>query len=75
MNGRKFKFGAVFLLAGMLLAGMEHTPIPSSLCNFVESYQAVKNTNAPMHIWDRLVYSFALSRQRANECKIGHGAA
>lgn len=75
MNGRKFKFGAVFLLAGALFVGVGHTPIPSSFCNFVESYQAVKNTNAPMHIWDRLVYSFALSRQRASECKLTHGAA
>lgn len=75
MNGRKFKFGAIFLLAAVLLTGMERTPIPSSVCNFVKSYQAVKNTNAPIGIWERLVYSFALSRQRAAECKAARGTA
>ena len=69
MNGRNFKFGAIVLLASMLLAGMERTPIPSSICTFVESYQAVKNTHAPMRMWEKLVYSFALSRQRAAESR------
>lgn len=63
------------MLAAGLLAGTARTPLPSSVCNFVESYQAVKNTHAPMRMWERLVYSFALSRQRAAECKTARGAA
>lgn len=75
MNGRRFKFGAIFLLAAMLLAGMERTPIPASVCSFVESYQAVKNTHAPMRLWEQLVYSFALTKQRAAECRAARGTA
>ena len=75
MNGRRFKFGAVLLLAAILLAGMERTPIPSSVGSFVESYQTVKNTHAPMRLWEQLVYSFALTKQRAAECKSPHGTA
>ena len=75
MNGRKLKLGAVALLASMLLVGMERPPITSSLCNIVESYQDVKNTHAPMGMWERLVYTIALSKQRAAECKAAaHGA-
>ena len=75
VNGRRFKFGASFLLATMLLAGIHKTPIPSTVCNFVESYQAVKNTHAPMRLWEQLVYSAALTKQRAAECKTTHGTA
>ncbi len=69
MNGRKFKFGAIFLLAAVLLTGMERTGISSSVCTFVRSYEAVQNTKAPLGIWQKLVYSFALTKQRAVECK------
>jgi len=75
VNGRRFKLGAIFLLAAILLAGMERTPIPSSVCSFVKSYQAVKNTHAPMGLWEQLVYSFALARQRAAECRAARGTA
>ena len=68
MSGRRFKLGATFLMAGILAAGMER-PIAASLSNFVESYQAVSNTSAPMSFWERLVYSIALSKQRASEKK------
>jgi hypothetical protein len=58
----------MLLLAGMLVVGMER-PISTSLSSFVESYQAVTNTNAPMSFWERLVYSIALSKQHASERK------
>ena len=61
-------------MAAMLLAGMERTPIPSSVCKFVQSYQAIKNTHAPLGIWERLVYSFALTRQHAAQCRDMRGA-
>jgi hypothetical protein len=68
VSGRRFKLGAIFLMTGILVAGMER-PISASLNNFVESYQAVSNTSAPMSFWERLVYSIALSKQRAPEKK------
>lgn len=74
VNGRSFKFAAIFLMAAMLLAGMERTPIPSSVCTFVQSYQAIKNTHAPLGMLERLVYSFALTRQRAVQCRDRHSA-
>jgi len=55
-------------MAGLLVAGMER-PVSASLSNFVESYQVVSNTSAPMSFWERLVYSIALSKQRASEKK------
>ena len=68
MSGRRFKLGATFLMAGILVTGMER-PIAASLSNFVESYQAVSNTGAPMSFWERLVYSIALSKKHAPEKK------
>ena len=53
------------MLAGVLFAGAQRTPIPAGVCTLVRSYEAVKNTNAPMGFWERLVYSFELSRQQA----------
>lgn len=72
---RKVKFGAVLLMAGAALMAMESNPIRPSFCNLVESYQAVRNTHAPMGVWERFVYSFALARQRAADCKSLHRAA
>lgn len=69
MNGRKFKFGAIFLLAAVLLTGMERTRVPKSVFSFVKSYETVKHTNASRSIWETLMYSFALTKQRSLECK------
>ncbi len=69
MNGRKFKLSAIFLLAAVLLTGMEHTRVPSSVYKFVKSYETVKHTNASLGIWETIVYSFALTKQRSIECK------
>ena len=69
MNGRKFKFGAIFLLAAVLLTGMERTRIPKSVSSFVKSYETVKHTNASLSVWETLMYSFALTKQRSIECK------
>jgi len=55
-------------MAALAVAGMER-PISASLSNFVESYEAVSNTSAPMSFWERLVYSIALSKQRTSEKK------
>jgi hypothetical protein len=63
------------LLGGVLLVGMERAPIPCSVCKFVQSYQTVENTHAPMRLWERLVYSFALTKQREAERKSAHGTA
>lgn len=62
-------------MTGFLLTGMERTPIPASICTFVDSYKAVEKTDAPMGLWERLVYSAALTKQRFAQCKIAHGAA
>ncbi len=67
MNGRKFKIGAILLIAAMLMVGVGSTRIPCSVCNLLVSYQAVKNSPAPMSFWDRVVYTFALSKQRAHQ--------
>lgn len=75
MNGRRFKLGAILLVAATLLTGMERNPIPSSFCNIVQSYKAVKNAHAPMGIWEQFVYTFALSKQRTAQSKADHGAA
>jgi len=61
-------------MAVTLLAGMERTPIPSSVCKFVQSYRAIENTHAPLGIWERLVYSFALTRQHQAQFKDMHAA-
>jgi hypothetical protein len=58
----------MLLMAGILVAGMER-PITALVSSFVESYQAVTNTNAPMSFWERLVFSIALSKQHASERK------
>jgi hypothetical protein len=69
MNGWKLKFGALFLVTVGVLTGMEQMRIPTSVCRFVKSYQAVRNTNAPLGVWEKIVYSYALTRQHALECK------
>ena len=75
MNGRKIKIGATLLMATVLCVGMERTPIRPSIYTFVQSYEAVKKTDAPMGLWERLVYSVALTKQRFNECRAAHGSA
>jgi len=53
------------MVAAVIFASTQRTQLPSSVCTFVRSYEAVKKTNAPMGFWERLAYSLALSRQQA----------
>ncbi len=69
------KVGLASLATVVVAAGLGGAPIPHSLCNFVRSYEAVARTNAAPTVWQRLVYSFALSQQRAAEAKCARGEA
>jgi hypothetical protein len=65
VNGRRLKTATILMMAVLFLAAGRGTHVPPSISTFVRSYQAVKNTNAPMSFWERVVYSLALSRQSA----------
>jgi hypothetical protein len=50
----------VFLISAS--AGARQIAASPSLCPFLSCYDAVRNTDAPLTIWERLAYSFALAR-------------
>jgi len=56
------------MFAGIFGARVER-PIAATVSNFVASYHAVSSAGAPMSVWERFVYSIALSKQRAPEKK------
>lgn len=65
------------LLMAMALsvAGAQRVAITPSICTFVDSYRAVEKTDAPMGMWERLVYSVALTKERFTQCRAAHRAA
>ncbi len=73
MKRLRFKFGLASLATAVVAIGLGRAPIPHSLCNFVQSYEAVARTDAAPTVWQRLVYSFALSHQRAAHSKCARG--
>ena len=61
-----FKYGAGLLMAAMLLLGAHEATDNPRVCRFVRYYNAVKNTDAPVNFWERLVYSYVLSNANAS---------
>jgi hypothetical protein len=53
------------MAVALLLSAQEATENPR-VCRFLYYYNAVKNTDAPVNFWERLVFSFALSNARAD---------
>lgn len=69
VNRRSAKFGSgVILAATMLIAG--HEAVASQpVHRFLEYYNAVQKTNAPMNFWERVACSFLLTRAECRETK------
>ena len=50
------------MLSGILFARVER-PVAATVSHFVESYQAVSSSGTHMSVWERFLYSLALSKQ------------
>jgi hypothetical protein len=57
-NGRKLV--AVTMMMGMLGLGNQVMRAPQT-CRFLHAYQSVKQINAPLRLWERVVVSYALA--------------
>jgi len=61
--GRNAKFRSAFLLlAAMLLIGVHRANASRPVHRFIEYYEAVEKTKAPMNFWERVACSFLLTR-------------
>jgi hypothetical protein len=64
--GRNAKFSSALLLfAAMLLIGVHQANASQPVHRFIEYYEAVEETNAPMNLWERVACSFLLTRAEA----------
>ena len=64
--GRNAKFSsALLLLAVTLLIGVHQANASRPVHRFIEYYEAVEKTNAPMNFWERVACSFLLTRAEA----------
>ena len=64
--GRNAKFSsALLLLTAMMLIGVHHANASQPVHRFIEYYEAVEKTNAPMNFWERVACSFLLTRAEA----------
>jgi hypothetical protein len=52
----------MLLLAATLWAGAHQAVASASLHRFLEYYQAVEKTNAPMNFWERVACSLLLTQ-------------
>ena len=59
---RRLKLATVVFLTITMGAGLREVAASPSLCRFLFYYDAVKKTDAPISFWERLAYSFALTR-------------
>jgi len=55
-------------MSGIFVARVER-PVAATLSDFVESYQSLSSASAPLPVWERLVYSIALLKNRSPEKK------
>ena len=63
---RNAKFSsAVLLVAAMLMIGVHRANASLPVHRFLEYYEAVEKTNAPMNLWERVACSFLLTRAEA----------
>ncbi len=68
--GRNAKFSsALLLLTAMMLIGVHHANASQPVHRFIEYYEAVEKTNAPMTFWERIACSFLLTRAEARLAK------
>ncbi len=56
---------ALLLLAAMLMIGVHQVNASKPVHRFIEYYEAVEKTNAPMNFWERVACSFLLTRAEA----------
>jgi hypothetical protein len=63
--GRNAKFSSALLVAAMLMIGVHRANASRPVHRFLEYYEAVEKTNAPMNIWERVACSFLLARAEA----------
>jgi hypothetical protein len=64
--GRNAKCGsAVLLVAAMLMIGVHQADASQPVHPFIEYYEAVEKTNAPMNFWERVACSLMLTRTEA----------
>ena len=60
---------SALLLAATLLAAVHQATASMPIHRFLEYYEAVEKTNAPMNFWERVACSFLLSRAESSETK------
>ena len=64
--GRNAKFSsALLLVAAMLMIGVHQANASRRVHRFLEYYEAVEKTNAPINLWERVACSFLLTRAEA----------
>ncbi len=59
------RISSVCVLSLALVLGAHRATVSAHVTHFVRTYRALKNTNAPINFWERLVYSLILSNTRA----------
>src|SRR5437588_12462053 len=62
---RALKCGAVAIIAIGVIGGVREIVDNPRVCRFVSYYKATQNTDAPINVWERLVYSFVLAKERS----------
>lgn len=65
MEGNAKFSSALLLLAATLLIGVHQANASRPVHRFIEYYEAVEKTNAPMNFWERVACSFLLTRAEA----------
>lgn len=57
----------LMLVAGSGVKAVSTPAITRPVCRFIYFYENAETTNAPMRLWERLLYSFVLSKSKAAE--------
>jgi hypothetical protein len=66
---RSAKLSSGLVLAAILLVVFHQANASPPVHRFIEYYQAVENTNAPISFWERVVCSFLLTRAESRQEK------
>ena len=66
---RWIAIAAVVLIAAAsgVKAARAAPSVVTPVCRFIRLYRASENENAPMHVWERLIYAFILAKEPPDE--------
>jgi len=67
--GRGTKWSSGLLLTAIMVIGLHQATASMRVHRFLEYYEAVEKTDAPINFWERVVCSFMLTRVEAREAQ------